>query len=130
MRLLLGTHVLLWAALGHPRLTAGAAAWLRDPDNEVFASVVSLWEIAIKVRTGKLARAALDEAEASIARGSSPLGLERPHIEAVLTLPHIAGHRGPFDHMLVGQAVAERLVFLSDDRWVERHPVSVLRAGA
>ena len=115
MRLLLDTHVLLWA-LGDPgRLTADVRATLEDPENEVFFSAASIWEIAIKARLG---RADFDTDAGEVARNARTTGfVELPVFsgaaERVSVLP--LHHRDPFDRLLVAQAMAGPLRLYTAD---------------
>lgn len=119
MRLLVDTHVLLWAAVADPRLRGGLRAAFVDPDNDLAVSAVTLWEIAIKHSIGKLRLpvAPADFFAREIAtRGYSVVAATRAHAERVATLPFPAnGHRDPFDRMLVAQALVEGVPLLSGD---------------
>ena len=112
MRLLLDTHLLLWA-LGSPsRLPAGARQLMTT--GEVFVSAASLWEISIKVALGKLKadpRAVLDALEPA---GFLQLPISGVHAAGVARLP--PHHRDPFDRLLVAQAMAEPLRLLTNDQ--------------
>lgn len=116
MRLLLDTHVLIWFAEGSPRLPARVRTLLLEETDPVFVSIASIWEIAIKVGTGKLrflsdfgpyfkAQMALNEFE--------PLSIAPEHAVAVAQLPHHPGD--PFDRLLVAQCEIERLTLVSRD---------------
>ncbi|MBX9700765.1 MAG: type II toxin-antitoxin system VapC family toxin, partial [Acetobacteraceae bacterium] len=99
---------------------------LLDPEQEVHVSVVSLWEMALKSRIGKLdidlgqVERICDEA------GFRPLAILPPHLQALRALPQVEDHRDPFDHLLIAQAIAEGLVFLTADRRAARYPVRLL----
>lgn len=113
MRVLLDTHVLLWWLADDARLPASARAAIADPANEVLVSVVSLWEMAVKARIGKLV-ADMDEILAAVtAGGFTRLGITDAHLHALMGLA--AHHRDPFDHLLIAQALAEGAVFCSVD---------------
>ena len=126
MRLLLDTHVALWALLDDLRLSAKARALILDPSNTVNVSVVSVWEITIKHaltrgRTGDMpvsGGAALDYFRAA---GYDILSITAAHVIAVDPLPAL--HADPFDRLLVAQASAESLQLLTADRLVAAyHP--------
>ena len=123
MRLLLDTHVLLWLRLDDPRLGPAALAMVRAPENTVLVSIASIWEIAVKVRIGKLAleldRLLDDNRRAGFVR----LDVTDNHLRTLRQLPLVPGHRDPFDHLLIAQAITEDLVFLSNDAWVANYPV-------
>jgi len=115
MRVLVDTHLLLWAAARSRRLPKDARQLLEDPRNEVHYSAASLWEIAIKVGLrhadfqvdlGRL-RPALTE------MGLLELPVTGAHAERLVTLPPI--HKDPFDRMLVAQSLCEPLVLLTND---------------
>lgn len=123
MNLLLDTHVLLWS-LGSPeRLSARTRALLVDPDNVIFASVVSAWEIEIKRALGKL-RAPSDLADQLERRRFTELPVHLRHVDALAELPPL--HADPFDRMLVAQARCDHLAIVSGDAKVRGYPVKVL----
>lgn len=122
MRLLLDTHVLLWAVAESRRLSAAARALIEEPDNELTFSSVSLWEVAIKAGLGRddfridvrsLRRALFDNNYAE-------LPMTGAHAAALSALPAI--HRDPFDRMLVAQAIVEGLVLVSADPAIAKYP--------
>ena len=115
MRLLLDTHLLLWAVAGSDRLSAAARVLLENPENQLFCSVASLWEIAIK--TG-LRRADFEVRLPPLRKALARMGIEElavlgSHTEQLLQLP--AHHKDPFDRMLLAQSMAEPLVLLTND---------------
>ena len=112
MRLLLDTHLLLWWLEGSPWLSAEARETIRDPENTVFVSAVSLWEIWLKQSLGKL-RLPADFTERLAAESFESLSLMAAHTRQVALLPWF--HRDPFDRMLVAQAQVEKLVLLTAD---------------
>lgn len=127
MKLLLDTHLLLWAAAEPDRLSADALALIGAPENELFFSAASLWEIAIKRGLGRgdfqvnprlLRRGLLDNGY-----GELPIGSE--HVVAIDSLPPI--HKDPFDRMLVAQATVEGITLLTADSWVAQYPGPVRR---
>lgn len=122
MKLLLDTHLLLWAAGSPERLSPPARALLEDPENELFFSAASLWEIAIKRGLGRddfkvdarvLRRGLLDN-------GYSELPIASEHAVAIDTLPPI--HKDPFDRILVTQAMVEGITLLTADGLVAQYP--------
>lgn len=122
MKLLLDTHLLLWAAGQPDQLSAAARAMLEDPRNELLFSSASLWEVAIKRGLGRedfsvdprlLRRGLLDN-------GYSELPITSDHAVAVDGLPPI--HKDPFDRMLVAQATVEGIALLTADPWVTQYP--------
>jgi len=127
VRLLLDTCTFLWIVTGDDSLSEAAKEAFVDPANEVYLSVVSAWEIAVKTALGKLELAArpdrlVPEQRAAHQIESLPL-TER----AVLLLGRLpTPHRDPFDRMLVCQALDERLTILTPDQHISAYPVNVL----
>ena len=113
MKLLLDTHVLLWALAGSARIKPPLRKRLLAPDNEVYFSVASLWELAIKVSLGKLQADAEMVREAALEGGFLELAVLGPHALRVGSLPW--HHRDPFDRLLVAQAEAEPMRLLTAD---------------
>ena len=127
MRLLLDTHLLLWAAGPSPHLSSRARRLIEDPDNELLASAASLWEIAIK----SALRRPNFPVNASLFRrnllnnGYEELAVTGEHAVAVANLPPL--HRDPFDRMLVAQSVVEGIMLLTTDPLVAQYPAPVRR---
>ena len=117
MRVLLDTHALLWAAIAPEKLSTKARELLSSFVTEVLVSAASAWEIATKVRIGKLAGAAAFSA-AIVARverlGFQSLAVTLEHGQRAGSLP--GPHRDPFDRMLIAQAQAENLAIVSNER--------------
>jgi len=122
MKLLLDTHLLLWAAGEPKRLSKQARALIDNPDNELLFSAVSLWEVAIKRGLGRgdfkvdarlLRRGLLDN-------GYSELPIISDHVVATESLPPI--HKDPFDRVLVAQATVEGVTLLTIDSLVAQYP--------
>lgn len=127
MRLLLDTHVALWALVDSPRLSVRARALIEAPENEIWVSAASLWEIAIK---HGLARGDMplsgDQALGYFRQaGYRLLAISAEHAAAVETLPQI--HADPFDRMLIAQARTEPLRLVTADSTVERYGEPVVR---
>lgn len=127
MKLLLDTHLLLWAAGDPGRLSDTASALISAPENELFFSAASLWEIAIKRGLGRsdfkvdarvLRRGLLDN-------GYSELPIGSEHAVAIDSLPPI--HKDPFDRILVAQATVEGITLLTIDALVAQYPGPVQR---
>lgn len=116
-RLLLDTHLLLWAVSAPQKLSL--AARKRLDDCEVFVSAASIWEVSIKAALGKLdadPAALLAEIEPA---GFRLLSVTGEHAAAVARLPTI--HNDPFDRMLVAQARTEPLILLTNDSVLARY---------
>ncbi len=128
MKLLLDTHLLIWAAYDPQRMPAKAQALLEDPDNELMFSAASIWEITIKmglrrddfsVNPRLLRRGLLDNLYTELAITSD-------HALFVDTLPMI--HKDPFDRVLIAQACVEGVTLLTSDALVAKYsgPVSLV----
>ena len=122
MKLLLDTHVLLWAAGSPDQLPPRARVMLEDPANELLFSAASLWEIAIKHSLGRadfqvdarvLRRSLLDN-------GYLELPITSEHAVFIESLPTI--HKDPFDRILVAQATVEGITLLTADVLVAQYP--------
>lgn len=122
MKLLLDTHLLLWAAGCPEQLSNTARSLLEDEENELFFSAASLWEIAIKRGLGRddfrvdarvLRRGLLDN-------GYGELPIASEHAVAIDNLPPI--HKDPFDRILVAQAMVEGITLLTADGLVAQYP--------
>ena len=112
MRFLLDTHVLLWWLGNDAALPPGAANLIRDPENVIYVSAVSLWEIWLKQSLGKLRLPERFEERLAVEPFES-LPLTIPHTRQVARLPWL--HRDPFDRMLVAQARTDKLTLLTAD---------------
>jgi PIN domain nuclease of toxin-antitoxin system len=117
VRLLLDTHALIWWWLQDDRLSDRAREAIADPEVETFVSAISCYEIALKVGSGRLP--AMVEplsqfAEACEQDGLIQLAIRYDHARTAGLLPPT--HRDPFDRMIAGQALTERLVVVTCDR--------------
>ena len=125
MRLLLDSHALLWWLSDVPRLGRVAYDAIESPDNEVFVSPVSMWELGAKRRKGQL-NAPADLVSIVERRGFTSLPLSLFHAEQATNLP--MHHRDPFDRMLVAQAQAEGLIIVTADVALRRYGVRTMAA--
>ena len=123
MKLLLDTHVLLWWLADDTRLRAEAKNAIAEPENIVFVSAVTTWEIAIKTGLGKLI---LPEGlEEQISKNAfTPLPITIAHTLAIAQLPPI--HQDPFDRMLVSQALLEEMTLITHDQRIMKYDVEIL----
>ena len=126
MRILLDTHIALWAVTGHASLSKQAKDTILAAD-DVFVSVASTWEIAIKHALGKgdMPVSAEQALQAFRDAGYVMLDIKPEHTLKVEKLPHI--HKDPFDRMLVAQAVCEPLILVTCDPQVAQYGPGVLR---
>jgi PIN domain nuclease of toxin-antitoxin system len=125
MRLLMDTHLLLWAAGQSARLSPQARGLIADPDNELLFSAASLWEIAIKAGLGR-PDFSVDAARLRrglLTNGYHELAITGEHAVAVMGLPMI--HKDPFDRLLLAQGMVEDITLLTSDPVMTQYPVSV-----
>jgi PIN domain nuclease of toxin-antitoxin system len=130
MRLLLDTHIALWAVIDEKRLTASARVLIENPDNDVFVSAASVWEIAIKHALRRGGGRTMPISGAAALRHFRVSGYQMVDISpadaaAVDTLP--AHHADPFDRMLVAQALTAPFRLLTHDARVARYSASIIR---
>lgn len=127
MKLLLDTHLLLWAAGQPEKLSTEALALIEAPENELLFSAASLWEIATKtglgrkdfvVEPGVIRRGLLDN-------GYDELPISSAHAVALMSLPPV--HKDPFDRMLVAQAQVEGILLVTSDETVSQYPGAIQR---
>lgn len=123
--LLLDTHALLWWLAGDDQLSAAARGAIADEANEIFVSAASAWEIATKIRIGKLPAPALEGGgvtRAIAAQGFHELAISVDHGERAGSLP--GSHRDPFDRMLIAQAQAEAMTLVSNESVFDSYGVT------
>lgn len=123
MRLLLDTHILIWAAIGDERLSKAAEQLIDDEANTLYFSAASIWELTIKgaERTGVIPavlRKALMDA------GYIELSITSDHGLTVGNLPN--HHRDPFDRIMVAQAIAEGISLLTHDSAMHAYPPTII----
>jgi len=129
VRLLLDTHIALWALTGDPRLPGKASELIVDPMNEVFVSVASLWEIAVKysLNRGKPTDMPIS-AQVALGyfrdAGYELLDMVPAHVLAIEQLPTL--HTDPFDRMLVAQALTVPLRLITHDARVARYSDTII----
>ena len=126
MRLLLDTHIALWALVDSSQLGDRARGMLLDPANEIFVSAASIWEIAIKHGLGRGDMPVEGELAARLfaEAGYRELPVAWRHASALKALPAI--HADPFDRLLIAQAMTEPMRLLSRDRVVAAYGDIVL----
>lgn len=127
MRILLDTHIFLWFISGDTQLSTDVRDSIRDPDNEVYLSAVSVWEAIVKYQLGKLPLPERPETYLPRQRDLhqiASLALDESsviHLAKLLPL-----HRDPFDRMLICQALHNGLTIATVDSAVRAYPVSVM----
>jgi len=129
MKLLLDTHILLWAAQNSPRLPSRTRDLISDPINTLLFSVASLWEIIIKngLQRADFAVNATMLRRGLLANGYTELVVTGEHTLALASLPML--HKDPFDRMLIAQAIEEGAYLLTVDEQVaqyQRYGVAVI----
>ena len=124
MQLLLDTHALIWWLSNDSTLSSEAKDAIANPDNIVFVSAASAWEIAIKKSLGKLQ--VPDDLKAQIeAKKFTPLAINIDHALTVEKLP--LHHQDPFDRILIAQAISENLIVVTRDNKFEAYEVKTIK---
>ena len=127
MRVLLDTHTALWMVNEHEKLSSAAKTLLLNDEHELFISIASLWEMAIKVSLGKLSE--MDGGVSAFLAQMKNMPIEffpitTEHIEIIETLPFF--HRDPFDRMLVATALSNDMTILTVDSNIPKYNVSCI----
>jgi len=116
VRVLLDTHTLLWSIFSPSTLSRGAAEIVRDPNSELLVSAASAWEIATKVRRGRLPEAEELERNFLEDMGAAGILLREITVEDALRAGRLPGsHRDPIDRMIAAQAIADDIPVISID---------------
>ena len=123
--MLLDTNALLWSLLEKQRLSPSTLDAIGDEANDVFVSVVSVWEVEIKRAKGRL-HVPLEIEPTLTAQRFRSLPVTLRHAQAVESLPR--HHRDPFDRMLVVQAQLEGMTLVTSDRTMRRYPIATMPA--
>ena len=117
MKYLLDTHSFLWALFAPKKLSKSAAREIKSPNNDVFVSIVTFWEISLKYALGKLELEKIKPEE--LPGSAEEMGLDILPIDPLeaagfYKLPRI-GHKDPFDRLLIWQAIQQTMVLISKD---------------
>ena len=128
MKILLDTHIFLWLISGDKRLRSSTKNVFLDPENRLYFSAASMWEISIKISLGKLVLS--DGWQSTIQRelrdnSINWLPIEMKHCLGLVDLPF--HHRDPFNRMLISQAKTEQMSILSGDNVLSAYEVQVIR---
>ena len=126
MKLLLDTHIVLWFWDNVEKLSKEMFSAITEPANEKYISIVSAWELAIKINIGKLTF------EGGVANffkmieenGFDLLPVKEDHIKHLETLP--LHHRDPFDRLLLATAISEQMTFITSDKEFAQYGVSLI----
>ncbi len=126
MRLLLDTHIALWAVTDHPKLSLQAKEMILDADNQVFVSAASIWEIAIKhsINCQNMPVSGHRSRKIFSRSGYSILSISGKHAAKVERLEW--HHKDPFDRLLIAQCLCESLQLLTNDRILKQYSNSVI----
>jgi PIN domain nuclease of toxin-antitoxin system len=127
MKLLLDTHIFLWLISGDTRLSASLRQIIRNPENDVYLSVVSIWEAIIKHGLGKLFLPEPPEIYLPKQRRLhliQSLPVDEDSVSQLSKLPLL--HRDPFDRMLISQALQYNLTIATADNAIRAYPVPVI----
>ncbi len=127
MKVLLDTHIFLWAISDYARLSSRAGEVIRDSDNEVLVSIASAWEIAIKVGIGKFVMPvplAPYLQRQLVKHRIGVLSIQLSHLAMLEKLP--LHHRDPFDRLLVAQCLEEDATLITVDSQLQRYPVRIV----
>lgn len=125
MMLLLDTHVWLWWLSDDIKLSPHTRNIIEEPDNQIFVSSVSAWEIIIKKACGKL-NVPENLAEAAAHDGFEMLPITFAHVEILSTLPKL--HNDPFDRLLICQTKIENLELVTHDKNIWQYDVRIQKA--
>lgn len=127
MNLLLDTHTFIWMVGAKHLLSSNATAAIQDTNNILYLSMVSVWEMQIKLQIGKLALPAdLEQIvqEQQTINGVMILHIDLNHIYSLATLlPH---HKDPFDRLLIAQSTAETMIIVSNDSKFSAYGIPIL----
>lgn len=127
MKILLDTHIFLWFISGDTRLVSDVRDAIRDRENEVYLSSVSIWEAIVKYQLGKLPLPEIPESYLPKQRDLhqiTSLSLDESSVVQLAKLPRL--HRDPFDRMLICQALENSLTIATVDAAIQVYPVSVM----
>jgi PIN domain nuclease of toxin-antitoxin system len=130
MKYLIDTHVIIWLLDNDDKLSKVARREIENLDNQIFVSIISLFEIVIKVKTGKLSfnKSIHDIVKELDNQGIELLALNANHVENYQSVPLVADHRDPFDRVLIATALHENLSIITIDEKFEnyKHIINVI----
>ncbi|MEO5953449.1 MAG: type II toxin-antitoxin system VapC family toxin [Chloroflexia bacterium] len=127
MKLLLDTHIFLWFISGDKQLSLSLRENITDPENEVYLSVISIWEAIIKNQHGKLPLPQPPETYLPLQREHhqiATLPIDEASVRRLSSLPPL--HRDPFDRMIICQALEHKMSIVTEDYAVRSYSVPVL----
>lgn len=122
-RFLLDTHAFLWLMEQNKRFSKDIRIMLQDPENQIFLSVASIWEIVIKKKKGlKAPKNIVEDTKNS---GINILAIETSHVLGVEKLQDY--HKDPFDRLLIAQSTVEKLTIITNDPFIWKYDINTLR---
>lgn len=127
MRLLLDTHIFLWYISGDKRIPHAVIQHIRRPENEIYLSVVSLWEVIVKYQLGKIPLPQSPEIYLPLQRQRHlfrSLDVDEASVKQPVKLPML--HSDPFDRLLISQAIEHGMTIVTVDSYILAYPVSTL----
>lgn len=124
MQYLLDTNAFIWFIEGNPRLGKTSTEIVKDPENKIFYSLISIWEIILKQSKGKL-KVPQDIKKAVDYSRFEQIDLKLNHVLTVKKLKPI--HKDPFDRMLIAQAKSENLTIITSDSKIIKYNVKTLK---
>ena len=130
MRYLIDTHVLIWYLNADKSLPDKYVAFMHDQKNELCISIASIWELTIKMSSGKLElyKSIQEVEEYLISMDYNVIAVSFAHLKTLFDLPK--HHGDPFDRLIISQAITENLTILSADRQFKDYPVNVIWSTA
>jgi PIN domain nuclease of toxin-antitoxin system len=125
-RYLLDTHTAIWFFDGNTAMSSTGDKIIRDRTNRIYLSIVSAWELAIKISIGKLRFPGNVDGFIRTAQANdiTIIPIESAHLTALESLPFF--HRDPFDRLLVATAVSERMAFITADKNIAKYGVPLI----
>ncbi len=125
MKFLLDTHTLIWWLANDVTLSEKAKTVIANPDNLIFISAASVWEIAIKKQIGKLNIP--DDLEIQIEQNDfQPLPINISHAAYIEKLP--LHHKDPFDRIIIAQAICEKMKIITRDQKFDSYQVDIIKS--
>lgn len=127
MKILLDTHIFLWYISGDQRIPESMLGEIRQPENEVYLSVISLWEVIIKYQLGKIPLPETPEIYLPTQRQKhmiQSLDVNEACVKRLADLPAV--HRDPFDRLLICQTIEHDMFLATVDRNIQAYSVNLL----
>lgn len=127
MKYLLDTHIFIWWLIEYHKLPKKIIEIIKNPNNELYLSAISSWEMCIKIQLKKLKlpEKPIDYIPKKLNEHSIlALNITHQHTTKLLQLPLI--HKDPFDRILISQTITENMILLSCDNILKRYPVKII----